>query len=232
MKKIALCKILITALILITNGISSQNFSIKKMPLSVAYYGENGFHPGIKVGTFYTLMSKEKSKTYRRKSKQTKYGTKLILKELVVDYNLGFYSHPNNHTGLFTNLGLTWLRTKLRKSRQIGVCFEVGYLRRYNKFKTYQLTSDDKIEQVKFAGNNALIISLAPLFGKEIKKSERRMRVYVKPLLQFLQYTYTWQANASLELGLVLNIKREKKKDEINYHTTYCRYCLTAIGLH
>ena len=211
MKKTGLCKILLTALILITGRVSAQNMSIKKMPLSVAYYGENGFHPGIKVGTFYTAFSKEKVKTFRSKKRQTQYGSKIILKELLVDYNLGCYSHPNNHTGLFTNIGLTWLRTKLMKRRQIGLCLEVGYLRRKNKFNTYQLLNDDKIEKVNFAGNNAMVISVGPLFGKEIKKSEHQIRLYIKPLIQVVKYIYAWQPNAALELGVVLNINRLKK---------------------
>ena len=67
-----------------------QGIAFKELPISVSYFGENAFHPGLKVGTFYTFRSIEKSKTYRRKKRQEKYGDKRKLKELSLDYNLGF----------------------------------------------------------------------------------------------------------------------------------------------
>ena len=88
-------------LMLFSNLVQAQSFNIKEMPLSISYYGENAFHPGIKFGTYYTVWSVEKSKIYRGTKRKEKYGTKTKLKELNIDLNVGGYSHPNNHNGYF-----------------------------------------------------------------------------------------------------------------------------------
>lgn len=198
--------IFLILLMFIACGSKAQNFSFKELPISVGFYGENGIHPGIKIGTSYNFYSREKSKNYRLNSRQTKFGNKLKLKELFLDYNLGLYSFPNNHTGYFTNVGVTFLRTKLRKNFQLGLSFEMGYLRRANKFETYELTSDGQISTVGFAGNNAMVLALSPIFAKEF--ANNKLRIFGKPSFQFLTYTHTWQPNASLEIGLVFNIHR------------------------
>jgi hypothetical protein len=199
-------KLFLILLVFISFGSKAQNFSFKELPISVGLYGENGIHPGIKIGTSYNFYSQEKSKNYRLNSRQTKFGNKLKLKELFLDYNLGLYSFPNNHTGYFTNVGVTFLRTKLRKNFQLGLSFEIGYLRRANKFDTYQLIDNAQWDYVPFAGNNAMVIALSPIFAKEF--ANNKMRIFGKPSFQFLTYTHTWQPNASLEIGLVFNIHR------------------------
>lgn len=175
----------------------TQNFSFKYLPISVGYYGENGIHPGIKIGTSYSFY-------FWHGSRSTKFGKEYTRKELFLDYNLGFYSFPNNHTGYFTNVGMTFLsRGTFRKGFEFGLSFEMGYLRRSNKFETYELTSDGQISEVSFAGNNAMVLALSPIFAKEI--AHYKMRIFAKPSFQFLTYTHAWQPNASLEIGLIIN---------------------------
>lgn len=202
---------LILLFVLISNRLEAQSFSFKKMPLSISYNGENGFHPGLKLGTFYTIWSNEKSKAYRNKKRRAQYGTKTKLREINADFNIGGYSHPNNHSGYFVHTGLTYLRTKLRKNRQLGISLEIGYLRRNYKFKTYELDQNGEIREVKAAGNNAMSIGLAPQFGQEFSISERPIRFFVKPIVQLVQYGHSWQPNATLELGTVINIHRKPK---------------------
>lgn len=202
--------VILLLLMLFSNGLHAQSFKVKEMPLSISYYGENAFHPGIKLGTYYTIWSVEKSKIYRSSKRKSKYGTKTKLKELNIDLNVGGYSHPNNHNGYFINTGLTFLRTKLRKNRQIGISLEIGYLRRDYKFKTYELNTDGTIREVKAAGNNAMSFGLAPQFGQEFSIAERPVRFYVKPIFQIVQYGHSWQPNAAIEVGTVINIHRNK----------------------
>lgn len=194
--------------LLISNGLKAQSLRLKLMPLSVAYYGENAIHPGLKLGTYFTVWSKEKSKIYRNENKAWKFGTKSKLNELNVDFNFGGYSHPNNHSGYFTNLGMTFLHKNQRTDRLFGVSFEAGYLRRDYKFKTYELDENGNIREVKAAGNNALSFGLAPQFGQEVTVSDHTVRFYVKPILQLVQYGHSWQPNAAIELGTVINIHR------------------------
>jgi hypothetical protein len=188
---------------------SQAQLSVNELPIHVSYYGDSGIHPGLKIGTSYKFWSKEKSKVYRLNFKQNKYGNKTKFKEFNVDYNLGFYTHPNNHLGLFTNVGISYLRIKERKGRMFGMSFEIGYLRRMNKFKTYQLNDNGEIIEKKFAGNNAIMFSFAPLFGKEFKVRTKVVRIFIKPSLQLVKYNEKMQPNASLELGTTFNINRK-----------------------
>lgn len=206
------CKLLAWLLFTLSSpAFLAQSFSLKKMPISVSYYGDNVFHPGIKLGSYHTIWSIEKPSTYLSSKRRDKYGTKRKLKELNLDFNFGGYSHPNSHNGYFLNTGLTFLRTNLRKNCQIGISLEAGYLRRNNKFITYELDSNGDIQEVKGAGNNALLIGLAPQFSKEFSIAEKPVRFYIKPIIQMVHYLFRFQPNASLELGVVLNIHREKK---------------------
>lgn len=184
----------------------AQSVAFKELPIHISYYGDNGIHPGLKLGTSVEFWSKEKSKVYRLNFMNTKYGNKTKFRSLNVDYNLGFYSHANNHTGLFTNIGTSYLRVKERKGRVFGASFEIGYLRRFNKFETFELNSEGEIIENTLAGNNAILISLAPLFGKEFKLSNNKVRLFVKPILQMVKYNEKMQPNASLEIGMTFNI--------------------------
>jgi hypothetical protein len=199
---------LFIAILLITGSASAygQSLKLKELPISVAYYGDNGIHPGLKIGTTYNFLSKTKYKAYRSTQKQGKYGDKGKRRDLFADLNLGFYSFPNNHTGVFSNVGLTYLRTKLRKNWQLGASLELGFLGRINKFETYALDPDGSYWSVPLAGNRAAMLSLAPVFGKEFQMGNGPVRVYMKPIFQLMQYTHTWQPNASLEIGMVFKI--------------------------
>lgn len=200
--------VLIITILLFSSRGFGQGLVFKELPISVGVYGENGIHPGVKMGTFYTFRSKEKYKKHLFKGLQGKYGDKTKLKELSLDYNLGFYSHPNNHTGYFTNIGITYLRTKMRKNRQFGLSLEIGYLRRANKLETYTLNNEGLIERVGGAGNNGLVVGFSPIFAKEFKNNSTRL--FFKPTLQVQSLNHTWVPNAVMELGLVFNIHRKK----------------------
>ena len=189
----------------------AQDFSLKELPISVAYYGENLIHPGLKIGTSYTLRSKTKYKQYRSKRKQSKYGDRGKRRELFADLNLGVYSHPNNHTGVFGNIGASYLRTKLRKNWQFGISLELGFLGRVNKFKTYALESGNAFETIPLAGNGAFMVSMAPMFGKEFMLSGKPVRLFLKPWAQLVQYTHSWAPNFNLEVGMVFNIHRNQE---------------------
>jgi hypothetical protein len=188
----------------------SQVNLAQKLPVSISYYGDNGYHPGIKFGTYFTIWSLEKSRLYYGKKRQEKYGMKHKLHELNLEFNIGGYSHPNSHNGYFVNTGLSFLRTQLRKNYQIGMGLEIGYLRRNYKFTTYQLDSNGEIEEVKGAGNNSFLLGLAPQFSREFSIFERPIRFYIRPIFQMVYYINRIQPTGSLELGAVVNIHRKE----------------------
>lgn len=211
MKRKNIFLLLLACSFLLSGQLMAQAFSVKELPISVAYFGENAIHPGLKIGTAYAFHSKTTYKTYHSKKKQSKYGDKGKRRELFADFNLGFYSHPNNHTGVFTNIGASYLRTKLRKNRQFGISLEIGYLARINKFETYELVDGTSYETIPLAGNHAFSLSMAPMFGKEFLLSGKPVRVFIKPWSQLVQYTHSWSPNFNIELGMVFNIHRNQE---------------------
>jgi hypothetical protein len=180
------------------------------MPLSVSYYGDNGIHPGLKLGSYWEFKNIETSKNHKLKFLDKNRGNKEKVKALSLDYNLGFYSFANNHNGYFTNVGLSYLRTNLRKNRQFGYSLEVGYLRRDYKFQTIIAQAVGSFSESNFAGNNALLLSFSPVFGKEFMFLNKGTRFFVKPIVQVVTYNHTMLPNASLELGIVYNVSHKK----------------------
>ena len=195
--------------IVLINNVNAQNFNLKELPIHISYYGDNGIHPGVKLGTSYQFWSKEKSKIYRLGFRQNKHGNKIKHKELNLDYNLGLYSHANNHVGVFTGIGMSYLRIKERKGRLFGLAFELGYLRRFYKFSTYELNEDGTIYEYGAAGNNAIMVSIAPVFGKQFKISDHTVRFFAKPNIQLVKYNEKMQPNASAEIGMTFNINNK-----------------------
>ena len=196
-------------LLCMVQGSFGQLTDLKRLPVSISYYGENGVHPGLKLGTWYTFATKEKSKTRWFKKRQEKLGDKVKLKNSFAVANVGFYDHPNNHLGTFITAGIGRERVKTRKGSIIGGVLEAGYLRRWNKFKTYRLTESGEIETVPLAGNNAFMVSLSPIFGRDWNyRRNLPLRWTMKPSLQFLQYNHTWVANAAFEFGVQFYLKK------------------------
>lgn len=197
---------------LISSTIFGQSTNGMRIPISISYYGENAYHPGIKLGTYCTVWSAEKSGRYLTEKRRLKFGEKNKLNEINLEFNFGGYSHPNNHTGYFINTGGTFLHTTLRKKRQIGVNLEVGYLRRNYKFVTYELNADGEIQEVKGAGNNALLIGVSPQLSKEISIADMPVRLFIKPIFHLVHYVYRFQPNVAVEVGTVLNIHRKQRE--------------------
>jgi len=176
-------------------------------PISLSYYGDNLIHSGIKVGTSHLLGTKVKTKVHKWKGLEKKRGSKIKRIDYTADLNLSLYNHPNNHTGLLLGLGATRLRTNTRKNRSVGWTAEVSYLRRFYNVKTYELASDGTIQKIPLAGNNGLVLSVSPSFGKVIKPQiyNRTIRIYGRSILQVVTYNHRWIPNAAFEFGVTLN---------------------------
>ena len=177
------------------------------MPLSVAFYGDNLIHPGLKLGTSYLLGSKVKTKVHKWKGLESKRGNKVKQIDYTTDLNFSFYNHPNNHSGLLLGLGATRLRTNTRKNRSLGWSAEVSYLRRVYNVSTYELGEDGSLQEISLGGNNGVVLSISPSFGKVIKPQVygRNIRIYGRPILQVLTYNHAWSPNAAFEFGVTLN---------------------------
>ncbi|MGB1217186.1 MAG: hypothetical protein ACPG5P_04880, partial [Saprospiraceae bacterium] len=87
--------------------------------------------------------------------------------------------------------------------------FEVNYLRRFYNLKTYELNEDGTVETLKGAGTNSLLFAIAPSWRKGFgtRGEEKAWYLYLKPSLQMLKYNHAFFPNATLEIGVNLNLK-------------------------
>lgn len=194
--------------------------NIKFTGLRAGLFLDNGLHPGLKLGTSYFLKEKVKSKKRRSEKSQEKYGNKTKQIKYLADGHIGFYNHPNNHTGVFLGFGFSRFRTKKRINRRgkerirtFGWSFEVNYLRRFYNIETFKLGENGEVQKVHGAGNNSLMFVISPILGKTygIKNGGDGFYIYVKPSLQVLKYNHTFVPNAAIELGVDLNLFKRKK---------------------
>jgi len=182
--------------------------------LRAGFYTDNAVHPGLKFGTSYLLKEKEKERKRRLKFVQNKRGNKVKQIQYLADGNVGFYNHPNNHTGVFLGIGLTRHRVKVRKKRKgqkiktLGWSLEANYLHRFYNIKTYELDENGAIQTVPLAGSNSLMFAISPAFGRiyGIQNGGKGYEIFIKPSLQMLKYNHAFFPNASLEVGINLNI--------------------------
>ena len=178
--------------------------------LRTGLFLDSGLHPGLKFGKSYILKEKEKSRKHLFKFKQNKHGNKVKTVQYLLDGNAGFYNHPNNHFGTFVGVGLTRFRLRERTGITYGFSFELSYLRRFYNNKTYELTDNGTIRRVPLAGTNNVVFALSPSFGKIMgtKKGKEGWHLYFKPSLQILTYNHSFVPNATLEIGVTVNMTK------------------------
>ena len=190
--------------------IDSTDHSQKISAISMGFYLDNGLHPGLKFGASYELSSKIKEKKYRLNFRKKKFGVKRKEIYYLLDGNLGFYQHPNNHFGAFTGLAFTRMRYKPKNKGSIAWTFGVNYLRRFYNIETYELGPNGNIVSVPFAGTNSLMFHITPSFGKTYRVVDggRSCRFFIAPSLQVLKYNHAFFPNASLEIGAAINLNK------------------------
>jgi len=175
-------------------------------PLRIAYYGENMVHPGLRVGTSYVLHRKVKVRTPIFKFLQDKRGSMTKVIQYKLDGNLGFYNHPNNHTGLLMGAAITRHKNKNESKFSTAWSLEINYLRRFYNIETFQIDSNGAINQVGLGGNDGLMVALAP--SMESAFGEKGHIVFVKPAIQLVKYNHTYFSNAIIELGMSLKLSK------------------------
>lgn len=196
----------ILALLVVVNLFSvgfSQEKSANPFAISVSYFGDNGIHPGVKLGGYYDFVSFEKSNERKLKKGRKKKGDKVKYKTYYGVLSLGVYSHPNNHNGWFGNIGMGYERVNARQGRLFGYSLSVGYLYKDYKFETFALNNNE-VETIGFAGSGGMVFSLAPHFGRDLSvKTNIPLKIQLKPILQLAKYNHGYVPNAALELEFI-----------------------------
>lgn len=141
-------KLILIIFALTTTSIFAQKESIsffrEKLNYYGAYSGNNIINPGLNLGANYNLSIKAKQK----KKKQ-----KIITRQLNLDGNVGFYWDPLNHCGIYTNYGISYIKTKTKGFQFYAGLNPLGYYRSFLP-ETYEVDENWEVEKVFLAGRS------------------------------------------------------------------------------
>lgn len=137
----------------------AQEASHQKIPISIAYWGYNIIHPGIKVGSQFNLRKWDKTK-------ERKKGTRIKHKTLFLKPELGIYHHKKNHAGVLLNVDFGVEISKNERKFFKAFSFGLGYLRQFNSGITYVLEEDNTIVEKKWASRGYIMPTLNFQYGQ------------------------------------------------------------------
>lgn len=143
-------------------NLEAQETSHQQIPISIAYWGYNAFHPGIKVGSQLNLRKWDKTK-------KRKKGTRIKHKTLFLKPALGIYHHKENHTGILLNSDFGIETSKSERKFFKTFSFGLGYASHFNSGITYILEEDNTISEKKWASRGYIMPSLNFGYGQNFQ---------------------------------------------------------------
>jgi len=194
-------KLLIICCVVFTMSLEAQSW--KELPLNVGYFGESVLHPGLIIGTEWTVWEKDKTKNRWLFNRNDKIGAKTKTRQLFVGGNVGFYNAPNNHTGLFISSELGYRRTNHRKGTFYGTSLGLGYLQRIYNIPTYELGTGNEPEEFT-GGQGQLMTIFSVSIGNNLSyRYDLPISWYIKPTVWLgTPQAHTAVPNAALDLGI------------------------------
>ncbi|MCP4441918.1 MAG: hypothetical protein GY810_23670 [Aureispira sp.] len=147
------------------------------IPISISYYGEWAYHPGIKIGSEYTF--------WQRDGKEKPNKDRTHLHSFLVTGNLGFYVHPNNHTGITLTSDVGY-RFRRRNGWRIENFLSLGYMAAINAGETYKLDANGQAKKVPVASRSYLWVGAVFGWGQDLA-------VHNIPIAWFLRHTVALQ---------------------------------------
>lgn len=172
-------------------------------PLSISYFGHYGFHPGVKVGTQFNLITKEKSK-------EKKKGTRIKSKSLFVSPQIGGYVHVRNHSALLINTEIGYQTLRPKNGFYSSWSLGLGYLTQFNSGITYEYLEDGSIKERKFASRAYFLPTINYEFGQQLND---RIGWFSKLSLgSKIKYNTGISLDTFFELGVKVNLTRTVEK--------------------
>lgn len=176
MKNISLLTLLIALLGNLTFAQTARN-------ASVGYYGQTLTHPGIVLGYEMEKIHSDKASTPLR-------------------LDVGIYTHPRNHVGVFLNLNYG-----VRRYFQSGLFLEesigLGVLGTIlNGDAVFKVGEDGNVTEASRFNTPDLMPSLTLGIGYDLSKNERRNMIWLRPTL-YWQFPHKTTANftPALQIG-------------------------------
>lgn len=180
-------KIIGVCLILFSSQILLGQSNTKLDNVSIGYFSNYGFQPGVKIGTQFQLKNWE---------------TEDYAKSYFISPQLGFYSWIGNDFNVLVNAELGYQRVKNQRNTFSAVSIGIGYLAESEIISIDVNLSDGSKEKSRELRNH-LLTTINYEFGKKVNSN---LSWYGKP-------SFGWKLsdNSSMvimiELGLKFNLK-------------------------
>ncbi len=167
--------------------------SFVKTPLSISYYGNMMFNPGIKTGFDFFLLSVSKEKVKRKKTKELK-------KILFLQPSLSYFIDPHSISSTQLNAEMGWKRINKHRFWEAGLT--AGYVRRFNLGTTYIANeTGDIVSTKKGTSRGYLSTGLVLGCGRKIIKDNS---LYGKFNLNAL---HNYNSGAILEINIEIGLR-------------------------
>lgn len=168
-----------------------------KTNLTLAYFGNNLWNPGLKFGL--EQCGKDSYKSVKRRGKD-----KIITKYWFLKGDIGGYWDPRSHVGLFANVGIG--RRKLRPSG-VFTHWGISPLGLYRSFypETYEVLDDGTVQQISAAGRAYFSPVLTLGFGKPANRNVNRNWFFNFHVMGLNSYNGHWLPLLNIEYGYFLN---------------------------
>lgn len=173
----------------------------QQVAVRVSYFGENMFHPGLKMGIEYPLKVKEMIKT-KKNGNTKRRGLAWIMAT-----NLGFYRHKKNHSGLFLN-GEFGGRFITHKAKKLDFALGLGYIRTILDGETFIVDDQGQVQSKSTTGQGGFMPSISIGWGQDFywkKKSPWAWHIKGQYFFQ-IPYNAALLLRTGMEVGVSYRI--------------------------
>ncbi|RLD59964.1 MAG: hypothetical protein DRJ01_10490 [Bacteroidetes bacterium] len=197
---IAFC---LTVFIISDTVAQNADMSYNKITVSLSYYGNMLIKPGVKAGVEYVVNQKKCFKKNKRKSI-----TDLIVKQLIVAGDIGFFWHPHSHIAVFNYYTLNYRIVKPSKRSINTIGLGPGVYRSVYP-KTYEVDNMNNVKSVSWAGRTYFAPVVVLGTGKMINHYWIQSWHFNTNIMVLFNYNTGFVPLLSFDIGL--NFKFNKK---------------------
>ena len=153
--------IIIFVLIAIANQFFAQESESKQLPISIGYWGNFLYQPGVKVSTQFDIKNWQ-TEHEGKKENFTKH------KSYFISPQLGFFSWPKKNINFLVNVEAGYQRKKSHKNSFSSISFGLGYLMEGQVVSIIYNLNDGSIKEKVREWENYILPTINYGFGKSI----------------------------------------------------------------
>ena len=141
------------------NTMSAQKTS-EGIPITIAYFSQAGFQPGLKVGTSWNLREWETEYEHRK-------GNFTKSKHIMINPQLALFTNPGVYTAVLVNMEFGFSSLKSRRNTFSTWSLGLGYLGQSHVESVIVNLGDGEKEKIREV-RNFLLPTINYAFGKKI----------------------------------------------------------------